>query len=418
MHSVNLTIKKNYIKSDGTTPIYLQYNYSNSKRTLIKTGKSVEPVYWNNKTKQPRRNHPEYQYIVQYLKSLKLKIEKIIDRSIIDGNTPSIDFVTEQFTLATSPEQIQTLTFIERFNEFIEAKKGKVVNDVIKDYKSLLKHLKGYQIDCKNEITFSSINIKFYDGFVNYLEYKVKKKNGEIGMQKSTVGKLIKNFKVFINHCVRYDYIKPIDLSGFKILNSKAKDIYISDEEIETLLKLDLSDNTQFERIRDLFIIGCETGLRFSDLSRLSKEHISDEYIRITMKKTIDEVIIPISFRLRTILDKYDSTPPINVTSYEFNEHIKTIGRKAKINEYVTKFKIIGNKKTPVKKMKYEFMSSHTCRRSFCTNQFKKGMPTLLIREISGHSDERSFLQYIKISKEEAAQMMLKKWKEIERKQD
>ena len=65
------------------------------------------------------------------MKSLKLKIEKIIDSSIIKENNPSIDFVKEQFTLSTSPEVIQSLTFIDRFEEFIQFKKGNVVNDSI-----------------------------------------------------------------------------------------------------------------------------------------------------------------------------------------------------------------------------------------------------------------------------------------------
>ena len=411
---VQLAIKNNYTKKDGTTPIYLEYYFTRKKRKVFKTGKNIDPKYWNPNQKEVRKTYEHHKEINLFLKTLKHKMETIVDEARLKGILPTPSYVEEQFTIKVSPEKIITLSFIDRFDEFIETKTGKVVNDVIKDYKSLLKHLKGFQTASKKEILFREINIKFYDEFVNYLEYKVKKKNGEIGMQKSTVGKLIKNFKVFINYCVRYGHIESIDLSDFKILNSKAKDIYITEEELDKLLDVDLSDNVFFEKIRDLFVIGCETGLRFSDLSRLSKEHISEEYIRITMKKTIDEVIIPISSRLRLVLDKYNNTPPINIKSYEFNKHIKTIGKQANINEFVTKFKVIGNQKIPVKKMKHELMSSHTCRRSFCTNQFKRGMPTLLIREISGHSDERSFLQYIKISKEEAAQLMLKKWKEME----
>jgi len=178
--------------------------------------------------------------------------------------------------------------------------------------------------------------------------------------------------------------------------------------------ELDLSDNKLFEEIRDLFIIGCETGLRYSDLSRLSKEHISDKFIRITMKKTLDNVVIPISQRLRSLLEKHTNNLPLCIPSHQFNKHIKTIGKLADIKEYQTKIKVIGNKKIPESKMKYHFISSHTCRRSFCTNQFLKGMPSILIRKISGHSDERSFLQYIKIDEEQAAQQMLDRWLEIE----
>jgi len=190
MHSVNFTIKKNYIKNDGTTPIYLQYNYSRDKRTIIKTGKFIEPCYWNSKSKQVRRSHPDYEHLYQYLKSLKLKLEHIVDDSILKGKTPTISYIEEKFTLKTSPEKNHKKSFLNRYDEYVKSKKGHVVNDVIKDYNSLKKHLEGFEIHKKRKIVFSDITPKFYDQFVYYLSYIVVKRNKETGMRKSTVGKL------------------------------------------------------------------------------------------------------------------------------------------------------------------------------------------------------------------------------------
>ncbi len=417
MHSINLTIKKNHIKKDGTTPIYLQYNFSREKRTLIKTGKYIEPKYWNQNAKEVRRNHPDYEHLSKYLKSIKLKLENIVDECILKGKTPTISYIDEQFKLNTSPEKVHKLDFFDRYDEFIASKEGQVVSDVIKDYNSLKKHLEGFQKYQKRQIMFSDINPKFYDGFVDYLSYHSIKPNKEVGLRKSTVGKQIKNLKVFLNFCVKNNYTTPIDVSSFKTLNSKAIDIYITEDEIEDLLRLNLTQNNELEKIRDLFVIGCETGLRFSDLSRLKRHHINvnEGLIRISMKKTVSRVVIPISNRLKMLLEKYNYSPPTNIDSHHFNKTIKTIGQLANINEPVVKIKEIGNQKTEEVFLKYECISSHTCRRSFCTNQFKKGMHSLLIRKISGHSDERSFLQYIKIDEEEAAQMMIDFWLKFEK---
>jgi integrase len=62
---------------------------------------------------------------------------------------------------------------------------------------------------------------------------------------------------------------------------------------------------------------------------------------------------------------------------------------------------------------KYDLITSHTGRRSFCTNMYKRGLPTLMIMSISGHKTEKSFLKYIKVRQEEHAAMMAAKWKEI-----
>ncbi|MBK7568295.1 MAG: hypothetical protein IPI31_10785 [Bacteroidetes bacterium] len=91
-----------------------------------------------------------------------------------------------------------------------------------------------------------------------------------------------------------------------KKMGEKTFNVYLKEEELDTLLKFDLSNKPEKEIIRNLFMIGCETRLRFSDYSRLTKNHLSDKVIRITTLKTQDRVVIPISERLRTVLSKYE----------------------------------------------------------------------------------------------------------------
>jgi hypothetical protein len=101
----------------------------------------------------------------------------------------------------------------------------------------------------------------------------------------------------------------------------------------------------------------------------------------------------------------------IGISLQCFNRIIKEIGAKAEINDSVVLVKKQGTKKKESIVEKHKLISSHTCRRSFCTNQFYKGTSTLLIRKISGHRTETSFLKYIKVNEEDAAQKMLEGWK-------
>ena len=90
------------------------------------------------------------------------------------------------------------------------------------------------------------------------------------------------------------------------------------------------------DRVRDLFLIGCCTGLRFSDLSLLSSDNIDNVESVITIKtvKTGRTVVIPFGNAIvRQILQKYDNELPRVPSNQKFNDYIKEIAKKAEINE-------------------------------------------------------------------------------------
>jgi integrase len=90
------------------------------------------------------------------------------------------------------------------------------------------------------------------------------------------------------------------------------------------------------------------------------------------------------------------------------NKHLKEIGRRAKINESFLKIRTKGRKRVEQTLSKYELITTHTARRSFATNMFKRGIPSRVIMNITGHRTERAFSTYIKVSQDENAEMMLR----------
>ena len=70
----------------------------------------------------------------------------------------------------------------------------------------------------------------------------------------------------------------------------------------------------------------------------------------------------------------------------------------AKINKDFVIEKTISGKKVKQTKPKFKFISSHTARRSFCTNAYDDGVPPYQIMVISGHKSEKVFNNYIKTS--------------------
>jgi integrase len=63
-------------------------------------------------------------------------------------------------------------------------------------------------------------------------------------------------------------------------------------------------------------------------------------------------------------------------------------------------------------KAKCEWITPHTCRRSFSTNEFLDGTPVDLIMAISGHRTEKTFRKYIKADNLQKAHMIRKLWEQ------
>lgn len=415
MKTVGFVIKKTSSRKDGTFPIYIRYNYNREKRTLLNTGKYILPKYWNYNNNKLRKSHPEYDEYFSYIDSLRMKIERIVEESIKRSIEPTTDYVKSLFESdIVFNDKNKKKDFFTQLDNYIEESKRRVSKDVIKDYNSLKKHLSNFQKDKKVLITFNTITFQNYTKLREYLIYDAIKPDGTKGLSINTVGKQMKNLKAFMRDSIKRGITDYRDFSFLKVETEEVDSIYLNEKEIEAIYRTDLSELPHLDKYRDLFIIGCETGLRFSDFSKLKSGHIKGDFIRKKVAKTHKSIVIPISKLLREVLNKYNNNPPNDISLQRFNEYIKIIGLKAEIEEEIITVRKVGVGKEESTNLKYELISSHTCRRSFCTNQFNRGMPTLLIRKISGHKTESAFLRYIKIDEEAAASKMLELWKKLD----
>ena len=229
----------------------------------------------------------------------------------------------------------------------------------------------------------------------------------------------VNRFKFFLHRAenmnleVNKNYKEPIKVNQEK---QEVKEIYLNEKEIEEIYKLDYSDNLELDHIRDNFIIGLCTGLRVSDFNNnLNKTNIIDNFIEIKTKKTGTAVAIPLHKYIVEILKKRNGSLPMTVNDVRFNKAIKDICEKAKINEMTDGYLFDGETKRNKfgNFEKYKLVSSHICRRSFCTNLFGK-VPNYVIQAVGGWSTEKMMLHYVKKSSRESANVLKKYWEEIE----
>ena len=176
----------------------------------------------------------------------------------------------------------------------------------------------------------------------------------------------------------------------------KHKTIYLTFDEYTLIEAVEL-DNKRDDIVRDLFLVGCESGLRFEDYSNLRRDNFKDDLLTVIPLKTKQRVTIPISPILKRILKKHDPSFPTFKSNTLFNRKIKEICKKAGIDSKATLKKDINGTMVDVSKPKYEWVSSHTARRSFATNYYMEtDAHTYDIMSITGHKTEKQFLNYIK----------------------
>lgn len=244
----------------------------------------------------------------------------------------------------------------------------------------------------------------FYSAFTKYL-------TEEKGYLNNTTGKYFRIIKVFLNEATERGINNQLDFRSkkFKALKEDTDQIYLNEDELRQFYKLDLTENIRLEKIRDLFLIGCYTGLRFSDFSNLNESNIDFDRntIKVKTQKTGQLVTIPLRPTVLDIFKKYNNSIPPAISNQKMNLYLKELGKKAEMFSLISISKAAGKNVSKNIYKKFELITTHTARRSFASNAYLAGVPTISIMKLTGHKTEKAFMQYIRITQEENALMML-----------
>lgn len=217
----------------------------------------------------------------------------------------------------------------------------------------------------------------------------------------NTCVNFIDKFKALIRAAGRDGYKISTDLHLMIMQGEDSHAIYLDMDEIIRIQKIELYGS--MDAIRDRFIIGCLTGLRFSDYRRLSKQHVQKGCFVITTLKTKTKVVIPIHPIVAVILKKYNGDLPHAYSNWYFNKYLPSIGAKARINEKIMIERQLKGVIVQEAYLKHELITTHTARRSAATNMYLAGIPTFRIMLITGHATEAAFFKYIRITRQENA---------------
>jgi len=287
---------------------------------------------------------------------------------------------------------------VDFISDMVRRKLNRMGGSYKTNYDTLIYHLNKFS-DINDVVLFTnSINEAFLDDFIGYLQDENLRLN------------YIKNLLILVKSTVKkaaiYGYAVDPTYEDVDVTQEETFSVYLSMNEITRIYYYKGLTKRQ-EMIRDLFIIGCLTGLRFSDYSTLTPDNFQgDEIIKIT-KKTNKKVIIPIHDYVREIYNKYGNKIPNNFCIQHFNRYIQMICQKIGLNEKITFSYTKGGRLVTDTKEKWQLIASHTARRSAATNMYLTGRwQTFQIMSITGHTTEESFFRYIKVTKTDVARQM------------
>lgn len=300
----------------------------------------------------------------------------------------------------------------ERFIEnYINAKArevnpntGRTISEgTIYNHRNALQRLKGYTETKGLNLTWKLFSEDFERDFTAWMNMRDYTPN--------TIASQYSIIKVWLKDADKKGLIENKAYQNYRTATHEVENIYLTEAELYAMYNVDLShaeinSQSKVEESRDLFIIGCLTGLRYSDYASLPQIDESTDTISVRCHKTNRRVVIPLHPLVKEIYRKYNGTLPKPIDRGRALKNVQYCAKLANITTHVTLSRTHGGITTDVQDEKWKFIMNHTARRSFATNMYLKGVPTLSIMSVTGHTTESNFMKYIKVSAEQHARIV------------
>ena len=410
--------KKNGVPIVENVPIRMRVIFA-SQRIEFTTGYRIDAAKWDtdkqrvkpgctNKLKQSASE------INTDLLRYYTEIQNIFKEFEVQGTMPTTAQVKEAFNSLHSEkreeEQQKPLTFapMEVFGEFIKecGTQNGWSDATYEKFAAVRKHLEKFD----KELTFETLDEPKLTSYVNFLKDVEGLRNTSTMKQIAYLKWFLRwSFKKGYNQNMAYDSFKP------KLKNTPKKVIFLTWEELNRLKDYKIPPTKQYlERVRDVFLFCCFSGLRYSDVYNLKRSDIKPDHIEVTTVKTADSLIIELNNHSKAILDKYKGVHfedhkalPV-ISNQKMNDYLKELGELAEINDPVRETYYKGNERIDTVTPKYALLGTHAGRRTFICNALALGIPAQVVMKWTGHSDYKAMKPYIDIADDIKANAMNK----------
>lgn len=386
----------------------------NLKSLRIGTGIVIETKAWDAAKDRMKRNHADSSRINRRLDDIAATVNDLADTASRLLKTDPFPYIKSELPKAGVLERAvptehapAPASLLHYFDSFITERQIYDAVSTVKRYRVVYNHLQTFLGAKGARFGFNDVTAEFYNSWIDYFFNTAELTN-------NTVGRHVEMFKCFLHwatdkgHNSSLQYRKLFKRGDFE---REATTIALTDEELRRIENLDLSDDPRLNNVRDLFVIGCLTGMRYSDVSGIKAEHIQDGFIRIHVTKTTETLAIPLTPRLKRVLDNYHPDYAFRpISSQKMNDYLKEVARLAELNDPVETIRYKGGERVATIRPKHEVLSTHAARRTFITLSLQKKVQPEIVMRVSGHKDMRSFRKYIKHANEYVKDEMSRAW--------
>lgn len=411
--------KKNGVPIVENVPIRMRVIFA-GKRIELTTGYRIDVAKWDSAKERVKNGttnklDQSASEINSDLLRYYTEMQEVFKEFEVQNTMPTMDDVKEAFNLRLNPikeDELKsdkpTVSFKEAFNKFVKecGKQNNWTKSTYEKFSAVKNHLKSFN----PEISFECFD---ENGLNNYVDFLRISKD----MRNSTISKQLGFLKWFLRWSLKKGYHNNSAYDGFKpkLKTTQKKVIFLSWDELNQLRNYEIPEQKQYlERVRDVFLFCCFTGLRYSDVFNLRRSDIKENHIEVTTVKTADSLIIELNNHSKAIFEKYKNIAfqdqkvlPV-ISNQRMNTYLKELAELAEINEPVRETYYKGNERIDVVTPKYTLLSTHAARRTFICNALSLGIPANVVMKWTGHSDYKAMKPYIDIADDIKANAMSK----------
>ena len=395
----------------GQLPVYLYIYLDRKNRFKIYTNERIDPKFWDYDMQRMIKKATGATEFNNLLDTMEEEIKKINREARIQGKNVTIEYLRSMLTFARKKEK----EFDYYWNKFTEAEARRWSEGTMKNFKTFKKNLDKFSEEKSFDLSFDNLGQTFID---EYIKWRADK-----GTRNTHTLKDIKLMKWFLSWATGKGYNRNLHFQskewstkrlGLTVPKSNDNVWPLTLEERNTLLNLDIDDPV-LDKVRDIFIFGCFTGLRYSDLEKVKKDDIDGEFLRVTTVKTTDPALFYLVPPALDIINKYRDLPgdlalPVKVIQ-KYNENLKDLGKLAGFTRKVKEIYFIRKKRYDKYYAMWEKLSSHIARKTKETIDSECGVASYVTSLTTGHETEQMKDRYRGMSPEHIKEEQMKIWK-------
>jgi len=406
------------LKKKGNTPfpIYIAL-YDHDQTEIISTNQRCLVGDWNTKEHKPKdkpqkedkqKEHNDLVNGIEAIMAAVLKVKRVMDANEV-AVTP---FTLKQEYLKSLKQKedkqqqqdkhdkvnlTSISSLIDKWTkeglDNYQPSTRKVVITSIKMFQDYLK------VSGQPRLERKELTLEIISEYARHLQVKKKLKD-------STHGKKMKHLRWFLKY-IKFDSSQINEIKIRTIKPSERNIIHLTASELTALEFVDVSYDKELQRAKDMFLLGCFTGLRVSDLKRISRHRIVNDSINLTLQKNRVEVSIPLLAQAKAILEKYDFAAP-KISEQQVNDSIKIVCQKAGIDKKIFFKSKKAGQLIETLHPKHELITTHCAGKTFISLAGEKwGLTPTDIAAIVGKDIKTILGYYLKPDQETAKKKII-----------